>query len=113
MHQSIATPRSRRWLRRGAALLLCLSAPLLHADERWQRLDGFLQASTAPGQFPGAVALVEHDGRIVFQQHYGHADSAGHRPLQADSIFRIYSMTKPVTSVAVLMLLEEGKLSLD
>ena len=113
MHQSIATPRSRRWLRHGAALLLCLSAPLLHADERWQRLDGFLQASTAPGQFPGAVALVEHDGRIVFQQHYGHADSAGKRPLQGDSIFRIYSMTKPVTSVAVLMLLEEGKLSLD
>ena len=83
MHQSIATPRSHRWLRNGVALLLCLSAPLLHADERWQRLDGFLQASTAPGQFPGAVAVVERDGKIVFQNHYGHADSAGTRPMQA------------------------------
>lgn len=113
MQPHTTIPRSHRWLRSGVALLLCLSAPLLHANDRWQRLDGFLQASTAPGQFPGAVVIIERDGNVVFQSHYGYTDSARTRPMQADSIFRIYSMTKPVTSVAVLMLLEEGKLSLD
>ncbi|WP_161809051.1 serine hydrolase domain-containing protein [Stenotrophomonas humi] len=113
MQPHTTIPRSHRWLRSGAALLLCLSAPLLHANDRWQRLDGFLQASTAPGQFPGAVVIIERDGNVAFQSHYGYTDSARTRPMQADSIFRIYSMTKPVTSVAVLMLLEEGKLSLD
>ena len=112
MHRYTPTARNR-WLRNGAALLLLLSTPLLHAEDRWQRLDGFLRQSTAPGQFPGAVALVERDGRIVFQGQYGHADSAGLRPIRGDNIFRIYSMTKPVTSVAVLMLMEEGRLSLD
>ncbi|MCD9085317.1 serine hydrolase domain-containing protein [Stenotrophomonas sp. SY1] len=82
-------------------------------NERWQRLETFLEQSTGPGHYPGAVALVEHQGRIVFHGQWGHADLAGTRPMQADSIFRIYSMTKPVTSVAILMLLEEGKLSLD
>ncbi len=100
---------ARRWL----ALLLCALAPLATANERWQRLDGFLGRATGNGGYAGAVALVEHDGRIVFQHQYGHADLAGTRPMREDSIFRIYSMTKPVTSVAVLMLLEEGRLSLD
>ena len=100
---------ARRWL----ALLLCALAPLATANERWQRLDDFLGRATGNGGYAGAVALVEHDGRIVFQHQYGHADLAGTRPMREDSIFRIYSMTKPVTSVAVLMLLEEGKLSLD
>lgn len=113
MCRSSTSPRSVRVLRAGAALLLGLCAPLLHANDRWQSLDGFLQASTGPGGFPGAVALVEHEGHVAFHGQWGHADIAGTRPMNASNIFRIYSMTKPVTSVAVLMLMEEGKLSLD
>lgn len=108
-------PRTAHAWRYGAALLLLLGSTLAHADDRWQRLDAFLQASTGTGagRFPGAVALVEHQGRLAFHGRWGHADSAGLQPMREDSIFRIYSMTKPVTSVAVLMLMEEGKLSLD
>ncbi|MCA7022649.1 MULTISPECIES: serine hydrolase domain-containing protein [Stenotrophomonas] len=91
----------------------CIAPAGARDDDRWQRLDGFLQDSTGSGRFPGAVALVEHRGRIVFHGRWGHADSAGTRPLHEDAIFRIYSMTKPVTSVAVLMLMEEGRLALD
>jgi len=102
-----------RWLLSVLLAACCIVPAGAHADDRWQRLDDFLQASTGPGRFPGAVAVVEHRGRVVFHGHWGHADSAGTRPLDEDAIFRIYSMTKPVTSVAVLMLMEEGRLSLD
>lgn len=87
----------------------------VHAEtgERWQRLDSFLQQTTAKNGYPGAVALVEVDGRTAFHGQWGHADIAGTRPMRNDSIFRIYSMTKPVASTAILMLMEEGKLSLD
>jgi CubicO group peptidase (beta-lactamase class C family) len=95
------------------SLLLCLQIPLANASERWQRLEGFLQQSTGAGGYPGAVAVVEHQGNTVFQGQWGHSDLSGHHVMREDSIFRIYSMTKPIASVALLMLLEEGKLSLD
>lgn len=104
-----AASAARCWL----ALLLCSIAPLALASERWGRLDSFLDSATANGAYPGAVALVEVDGRIAFHGRWGHADLAATSPMREDNIFRIYSMTKPVTSVAVLMLLEEGRLSLD
>ncbi|MCL7714730.1 serine hydrolase domain-containing protein [Stenotrophomonas mori] len=106
--------RIARWL--PAALLAVLAANAGAAPAgpaRWQRLDAFLQQATGADGYPGAVARVEVAGRPVFQGHWGHADPARSRPLHDDAIFRIYSMTKPVTSVAVLMLLEEGRLSLD
>ncbi len=113
MGRSSPSTRSARRLRAAGVLLLGLCAPVLHASDRWQPLQSYLQSATGPGRFPGAVAVVEHDGRIAFQGQWGSADIAGTRPIHASSIFRIYSMTKPVTSVAVLMLMEEGKLALD
>ncbi len=105
---------SSNWLMRcWCAFLLCLAAPLVQAGDRWQRLDSFLENATGAGGYPGAVALVEVDGRIAFRGQWGHVDLAGKRLMREDSIFRIYSMTKPVTSVAILMLMEEGSLSLD
>lgn len=81
--------------------------------ERLQRLDRFMQQTTAPSGYSGGVVLVARNGRVVKWDSYGHQDLARRVPMQRDSIFRIYSMTKTVTAVAVLMLLEEGKLTLD
>ncbi|MET0894158.1 MAG: serine hydrolase domain-containing protein [Pseudoxanthomonas sp.] len=82
-------------------------------EQSLQPLDGFLRQSTDAHGYLGAVSLVFRDGAIVQSQAYGFGDLARRSPMRADSIFRIYSMTKTVTTVAVLMLVEEGKLSLD
>ena len=107
------TPARRALLPALVGALLLLSTPLASASPRWQRLDSFLSQATATGAYPGAVAVVEHRGKPVFAGQWGYQDIGRTRPMRQDSIFRIYSMTKPITSVAVLMLMEEGKLSLD
>jgi CubicO group peptidase (beta-lactamase class C family) len=61
---------------------------------------------------PGAVVLVARNGGIVHQRSYGVSDRPSARPMRNDDLFRIYSMTKPVVSVALLMLYEEGRFQL-
>ncbi|MEO6102630.1 MAG: serine hydrolase domain-containing protein [Pseudoxanthomonas sp.] len=87
-------------------------SPLFSA-ERLQRLDGFLHKATDARGYLGAVSLVYGDGQTVQSQAYGYRDLARISPMRTDSIFRIYSMTKTATTVAVLVLMEEGKLNLD
>ena len=87
-------------------------SPRLSA-ERLQPLDGFLRQATDAQGYLGAVSLVWRDGAIVQSQAYGYRDLARTSPMRKDSIFRIYSMTKTVTTVSALMLVEEGKLDLD
>jgi CubicO group peptidase (beta-lactamase class C family) len=65
------------------------------------------------GRFPGTQLLVYRRGKIVHSAVQGFADIERQRPLHDDSIFRIYSMTKPLTSVAFMMLVEEGRVPLD
>lgn len=77
------------------------------------RLHAFLQRQTGDDGYLGATMLVARDGRVVDRGEFGHADLARRKPMRRDAIFRIYSMTKPIASVAVLMLMEEGRLSLD
>src|SRR4051812_8745188 len=79
---------------------------------RLARIDAMLQTYVDQGQIPGAVALVLRDGRPVYQKAVGWADREAHRPMRMDTVFRIASQTKAITSVAVLSLVEEGKLSL-
>jgi CubicO group peptidase (beta-lactamase class C family) len=81
--------------------------------ERLQRLEGFLHKATDAHGYLGAVSLVSSDGEVVQSQAYGYRDLARSAPMRTDSIFRIYSMTKTATTIAVLMLMEEGKLNLD
>ena len=81
--------------------------------ERWRPLDDFLAKATDAQGYLGAVSLVVADDRIMHSRTYGYRDLSRSLPMQKDSIFRIYSMTKTVTTVAVLMLMEEDKLSLD
>ena len=84
------------------------------SSERLARLEHHLQdAWIAPGRLPGALALVHRRGQTVHLSVQGHADLARKRPLQADALFRIYSMTKPLTSIAFMMLVEEGRVALD
>lgn len=83
------------------------------SEARLARLGGFMQTVIESGDYLGAVTLISRNGRIVDSRTYGHRDLAKKMPMTQDSIFRIYSMTKTITSVAVLILMEEGKLGLE
>ncbi|MDO9360467.1 MAG: serine hydrolase domain-containing protein [Polaromonas sp.] len=74
---------------------------------------GVLQSEVDRGRLPGAVALVARRGRIALFESLGQQDPVTGAAMQRDAIFRIYSMTKPVVSVAVMMLMEQGKLLLS
>lgn len=76
--------------------------------ERLARVDAAVQAEIDRGRLAGAVLQVHRDGRLVHQVLTGHADREAQRPLQADSLFRIASMSKAVTTVAAMVLYEEG-----
>ena len=80
--------------------------------ERLERVSRALRGEIEAGKIPGAVALVARKGRIVYFESFGLRDKATGEPMPKDAIFRIYSMTKPFTSVAAMMLMEEGKLVL-
>lgn len=76
-------------------------------------IDGILQRAIEQGTVPGVVAIVANKDQILYHAAYGLMDVGKKKPMTKDSIFRIASMTKPVTSVAIMMLVEEGKLRLD
>jgi CubicO group peptidase (beta-lactamase class C family) len=65
------------------------------------------------GKLPCALTLVERNGEVAHLSALGRMDVERNRPLQEDTIFRIYSMTKPLTSLALMMLVEEGRVALD
>jgi CubicO group peptidase (beta-lactamase class C family) len=93
-----------------AVFALCVTAAANAGD--FQAVDARLRASYPP-EGPGAYAIVAAGDRVVFSQGYGQANVELHVPLQADSVFRIASLTKQFTSVAILLLVEEHKLTLD
>jgi CubicO group peptidase (beta-lactamase class C family) len=80
--------------------------------ERLARIDAMLQAYVDRGLIPGAVALVLRDGRPVYEKAVGWADKEANRPMRMDTVFRIASQTKAITSVAALTLVEDGALGL-
>ncbi|NEY36581.1 serine hydrolase [Streptomyces sp. PRKS01-65] len=77
------------------------------------RLDGHFARQVGEGRLPGFLVAVARGGRVAHLTVHGHRDVAAGLPVEPDTLWRIYSMTKPVTSVAALMLVEEGRLSLD
>ncbi len=82
--------------------------------DRLKRIDRFFQESYVnTGKLPGALTLVARHGEVAHFGAVGMADFERGAALANDTIFRIYSMTKPVTSVAFMMLVEEGKVALD
>ncbi|CAN5787441.1 serine hydrolase domain-containing protein [soil metagenome] len=83
-------------------------------SQRLARIDKFLvDQYIAPGKMPCALLQVARQGQVVHQSVLGHASLEEGTPLREDSIFRIYSITKPVTSVAFMMLVEAGQVALD
>jgi CubicO group peptidase (beta-lactamase class C family) len=80
--------------------------------ERLDRLSQFFKDRVAKGEPPGVVALVSRGGKVGYLEGFGLRDPETKAPIAKDSIFRMYSMTKPITSVAVMMLWEEGKFRL-
>ncbi len=77
------------------------------------RISATAQQFIDDGQLAGAVTVVARRGRIAHLEAYGMMDIAANKPMQTDTIFRIYSMTKPIAAAAVMMLCEERKLQLD
>jgi CubicO group peptidase (beta-lactamase class C family) len=77
------------------------------------RIDAFLQNEVDTGKIPGGILLVKRKGAIAYLKSFGVRDPATKAPMTPDTIFRIYSMSKPITTVAAMMLVEEGKLGLD
>lgn len=80
------------------------------ASDRLNRITQFFQSEVDKGALPGAVVIVARNGKIVYRQAVGYQDREKKLPMKVDSVFRIFSMTKPVTTVAVMMLAEEGKI---
>jgi CubicO group peptidase (beta-lactamase class C family) len=80
---------------------------------RLQRLDDLMNNFVQSGKAPNALTFVAHHGQIVHHKAYGYANLEQKKALQKDDIFRIASQSKLVTSIAILMLMEEGKLLLD
>ncbi|GGC83614.1 serine hydrolase domain-containing protein [Chelatococcus reniformis] len=81
--------------------------------ERLARLTAALRAEVDRGRLPGAVTLIARYGKIAHFEAIGVRDPASGTPMRTDSIFRIYSMTKPIVSTAVMMLVEQGRLLLS
>jgi CubicO group peptidase (beta-lactamase class C family) len=76
-------------------------------------IDGILKDAVARGDVPGAVVVVTGKDRVLYKGAAGKMNVARQRAMKEDTIFRIASMTKPVTAVAIMMLAEEGKLSIE
>ena len=98
-----------------AALSLPVAAPeeVGLCPQRTQRLMDVLQTEVERQRLPGAVALVARRGKIALLEAVGALDPAADALMARDAIFRIYSMTKPIVSVAAMMLMEQGRLLLN
>jgi CubicO group peptidase (beta-lactamase class C family) len=79
------------------------------SSERLQRLDAAMQQKVDEKQFAGIVTILARHGKVVEFKTYGKKNLATGAPMEKDTIFRIYSMTKPVTGAAMMMLYEEGR----
>ena len=82
-------------------------------EQRLQRIDEHFRRYVDDGRLPGWQVMVSRQGKVAHLSSYGFADREASKPVEADTIFRIYSMTKPVTSVAAMMLWEQGAFELN
>ena len=73
----------------------------------------YFEAEVAKGEIPNAAYALARNSKVFFRHHLGYADLASKRPIEEDSIYRLLSLTKAVTGVALMTLIEDGKVSLD
>ena len=95
------------------AAAVTLSAQTTLSTDRLARIDRLFQQYVDEERIGGAVALVLQDGKPVYERAFGWSDKEAGRKMTADTIFRIASQTKALTSVAILSLMEEGKIGLN
>jgi len=109
----------------GAALLAVAAAPSAGAEgtfdipagahfnpQKLARAGDFLRDQVAQGKIPGAILLIQQHGKPVYHEYIGVQDVVSKAPMTDQTIFRLFSMTKAITSVAAMMLVDEGKLPL-
>ncbi|MET0878675.1 MAG: serine hydrolase domain-containing protein [Tardiphaga sp.] len=83
------------------------------SQEKLATIGEFFTKQIADGKIPGAIVLIQQHGKPVYEKFFGVRDPDTGQPMTADTIFRLHSMTKPITSFAAMMLIDEGKLKLD
>ena len=89
-------------------------APGAHfSAQKLERIGEYFRNEIATGKIPGAILLIQQHGKPVYSESFGVRDVATKLPITEHTIFRLYSMTKPITSVAAMMLIDQGKLKLD
>jgi CubicO group peptidase (beta-lactamase class C family) len=117
----------RRWIAAAAFLIVTLAvgqpdsgraetpsvAPRTFSRAKLERAGDYLRNEVATGRIPGAILLVQQHDRPVYFENFGVRDTETKLPMTADTIFRLYSMSKPITTVAAMMLVEDGKLALS
>src|SRR5580700_810518 len=81
--------------------------------QKLQHVSEYLREQVASGKIPGAILLIQQHGKPVYHELFGVRDVATKLPMTDDTVFRLYSMSKPITSVVAMQLIEEGKFSLD
>ena len=77
------------------------------------RIDAYIKNEIAGNKIPGAIMMIQRNGKTAYFNSFGVRDPGTKEPMTPDTIFRIYSMSKPITTVAAMMLVEEGKLQLE
>ena len=81
--------------------------------DKLNKIDGAMEKSIADNLIAGGIIMIARDGKVVFDRAYGLMDREANKPMKTDTIVRIYSMTKAITTAAALMLCEEGKLDVN
>src|SRR5262249_19898253 len=122
-----ARPMKFRNLVGMAAVATCIAFPALAqvlphpgspeegglSSERIKRVTAAFQADVDKGQMAGAVLMIARNGKLAYCEAIGFQDREKKLPMHTDAIFRIASMSKPITSVAIMMLVEEGKIQIE
>ena len=83
------------------------------SSDQLDRLTQFMEAKVDDGTMVGGLGVIARNGKVIYSEPFGKADREAGRVMEEDAIFRIYSMTKPITGVALMMLYEEGKFRLN
>ncbi len=81
--------------------------------QKLERVSDYLRDEVTTGKIAGAILLIQQHGKPVYHQFFGVRDTATKEPMSDDTIFRLFSMTKPITSFVAMQLIEEGKISLS
>jgi CubicO group peptidase (beta-lactamase class C family) len=96
-----------------AAVAFGPPAGAMLSREKLSGIDGFLNGEIASGKLPGAIVLIQQHGRPVYFQCFGKRNVEAGTPMTADTIFPLHSVTKTITSVAAMMLVDQGRIALD